>query len=254
MGRLAIFNSKGGVGKSTTALNLAAAATRDGRCPFVIDLDPQAHLSRVHSDGARDVNDSLFAFFQDQRSLSAIAREWPGVGRFVPAHGQLVKVDVIYGKGPAILNKLRFGIDAHVPRNDQTPVLIDCCPYIGVLALNAIFAADHVLIPVSTDYLSLQASVQLTRALQALEPVLKRRMPRAYVLTRYDRRRKMSTDVMAQLKANFPGEVCQTVISENVAVAESPALRRDVFSHSPGSQGACDYQDLYVELRAKGML
>lgn len=254
MTRLAIFNSKGGVGKSTTTLNLAAAATRDARHPLVIDLDPQAHLSRVHSDAPRDVNESLFAYFQDVRPIGALARDWPGVGRFVPAHGQLVKVDVIYGKGPAILNKLRLGIDSHLPKGSDTPVIIDCCPYIGVLALNAIFAADHVLIPVSTDYLSLQAAVQLSRALQALEPVLKRRMPRAYVLTRFDRRRKMSADVMAQLNATFPGEVCQTVINENVSVAESPAMRRDVFSHAPGSQGASDYQDLYVELRAKQMI
>lgn len=254
MTRLAVFNSKGGVGKSTTALNLAAAASRDSRYPFLIDLDPQAHLSRVHSEAPRDVNDSLFAYFQDNKSLGVLAQDWPGVARFVPAHGQLVKVDVIYGKGPAILNKLRVGIDGHLPRSEAAPVIIDCCPYVGVLALNAIFAADHVLIPVSTDYLSLQAAVQLSRALQALEPVLKRRMPRAYVLTRFDRRRKMSGDVMAQLKATFPGEVCQTVINENVSVAESPALRRDVFSHAPGSQGATDYQDLYVELRAKGMI
>jgi chromosome partitioning protein len=254
MTRLAVFNSKGGVGKSTTVLNLAAAATRAERSPFVIDLDPQAHLTRVQGELPRDVNESLFAFFQDSRSLAALARPWQGVGRFVPAHGQLVKVDVIYGKGPAILNKLRIGLDSQVPRHPQAPVIVDCCPYVGVLALNAVFAADSVLIPVSTDYLSLQAAVQMSRALQALEPVLKRRMPRAYVLTRFDRRRRMSADVMAQLKATFPGEVCATVINENVAVAESPAMRRDVFSHQPASQGAVDYRALYDELCGRGML
>ena len=122
MTRLAIFNSKGGVGKSTTALNLAAAASRDSRYPFLIDLDPQAHLSRVHSEAPRDVNDSLFAYFQDNKSLGALAQDWPGVARFVPAHGQLVKVDVIYGKGPAILNKLRIGIENHLPRSEAAPV------------------------------------------------------------------------------------------------------------------------------------
>lgn len=254
MTRLAVFNSKGGVGKSTTVLNLAAAASRDGLRPLVIDLDPQAHLSRIQSEVPREVSESLFAFFQDTRTLAALAREWPGVGRFIAAHGQLVKVDVIYGKGPTILNKLRVGLDSCVPHGSNVPVLVDCCPYVGVLALNAVFACEHLLIPVSTDYLSLQAAVQLTRSLHALEPVLKRRMPRSYVLTRFDRRRKMSYDVQQRLHDLFSAEVCSTVIGENVAVAASPSLSRDVFAHAPASQGAADYLALYRELRARGML
>lgn len=254
MSRLAVFNSKGGVAKTTTVLNLAAAAARDGREVLLIDLDPQAHLTRTRREPPRDVAESLFAFFQDARPLGALEQEWPGLGRLVPAHGQLIKVDSIFGKGPAILNKLRLGLDALESQRPGRTTLIDCCPYTGVLSLNALFAAEAVLVPVSTDYLSLNAAEQITHALSALEPVLKRRLPRRYVLTRFDRRRKMSADVLSRLGERYPGEVCVTVIGENVAVAESPARNRDVFAHNPASSGASDYQALYAELCAAGLL
>lgn len=254
MSRLAVFNSKGGVAKTTTVLNLAAAAVRDGRSVLLLDLDPQAHLTRTWAEPPRDMADSLFAFFQDVRSLGALEQDWPGVGSIVPAHGQLIKVDTIYGKGPAALNKLRSGLESLEAQRRTRMTLIDCCPYTGVLSLNALFAAEALLIPVSTDYLSLSAATQITLALAALEPVMRRRLPRRYVLTRFDRRRRMSEDVRQQLTERYAGEVCATVIGENVALAESPAKKRDVFSHNAASSGASDYLALYEELRDGGMI
>lgn len=251
MPRIAIFNSKGGVGKTTTALNLGAAAQRAGRAVLTVDLDPQGHLTRIAGEPPRDVADSLFAFFQDARPLHALARPWPGVGALVPAHGQLIKVDSVFGKGPAILNRLRGGLDSRAQQPDQPAdeiVLMDCCPNMGVLALNAIFAADALVVPISTDYLSLQAALRIGAALQALEPVLKRRLPRVYLLTRFDRRRRMSYDVQEQLRQVVGEELCVTIIIENVAVAESPAQHKDIFAHSPASTGAQNYQALYEEL------
>ena len=267
MSALAIFNCKGGVGKTTSVLNLAAAAARDGRQVLLLDLDPQAHLTRTWGAVPRDAVDSLFGFFQDARSLSMLAHDWPTIGRIVPAHGQLIKVDTIFGKGPSALVKLRLGFETQLAEaaHAADPVtataavtgqlaLIDCCPYTGVLSLNALFAADAVLVPVSTDYLSFDAARQLAHMLGALETVLKRRLPRRYVLTRFDRRRKMSFDVRERLVAEFGDEVCNTVIAENVAVAESPARKADVFSHQASSAGAQDYLALYRELKAARFL
>ena len=177
--RIAIFNQKGGVGKTTTALNLGAALNRSGNSPLLLDLDPQGHLSSIHGKAPVEANRSLFAFYQDIRNLSELEIAWDHIGHLIPAHQQLIKVDSIFGKGPAILNKLRNGLEALEATNDR-PTLIDCCPYIGVLALNAIFACDCLVIPISTDYLSLQAADHITRTLQVLEPVLKRRIERRY--------------------------------------------------------------------------
>ena len=255
--RIVVFNQKGGVGKTTTTLNLAAASVRDGRQPLLLDLDPQCHLSGIHGKTSTDSARSLFGFYRGLRLLDELAIPWDGIGRLIPSHQQLIKVDSIFGKGPAILNKLRQGldgIDQSVPGNAAQTTLIDCCPYVGVLALNAIFACDLLLVPVSTDYLSLQAAEQMTRTLAILEPVLKRRVERRYLLTRFDRRRKMSEDVESQLRERYADEVCRTVISENVSVVESPAKNRDVFSHNASSSSARDYAALYDELRRTELL
>lgn len=250
--RIAVFNQKGGVGKTTTALNLAAAVSRNGGVPLLLDLDPQCHLSGVFGSAPQDSQKSLFAFYQDLKNLQQLEIPWEGLGTLIPSHQQLIKVDSIFGKGPAILNKLRVGLDALDQQHPGRTLFMDCCPYVGVLSLNALFACDYLLIPVSTDYLSLKAAEQMTRTLEILEPVIKRRISRRYVLTRYDRRRRMSQDVRDRLTSLFGMEVCETVIGENVAVAESPSLQRDVFTHNVGSSGAKDYRALYDELKEQG--
>jgi chromosome partitioning protein len=250
--RIAVFNQKGGVGKTTTALNLAAAVKRDGGTPLLVDLDPQCHLSGVFGSPPQDSQRTLFAFYQDLKALPQLEIPWEGLGTLIPSHQQLIKVDSIFGKGPAILNKLRVGLDALDQQQPGRTLFMDCCPYVGVLSLNALFACDHLIIPVSTDYLSLKAAEQMTRTLEILEPVLKRRLNRRYVLTRFDRRRRMSQDIRDRLTALFGMEVCETVIGENVSVAESPSLQQDVFTHSAASSGARDYRALHSELKEQG--
>jgi chromosome partitioning protein len=252
--RIAVFNQKGGVGKTTTTLNLAAAIVRDGGQPLVLDLDPQCHLSSIQGPPPQDAGRSLFGFYQGQHALDELAVAWDRIGRLVPSHQQLIKVDSIFGKGPAILNKLRSGldhIDEAIPGNAAQATLIDCCPYVGVLSLNAIFACDVLLIPISTDFLSLQAAENMTRTLAILEPVVKRRVERRYLLTRYDRRRRMSQEIRERLLERYRDEVCQTVIAENAAIAESPSKHRDIFSHNASSTGARDYEALHTELHAQ---
>jgi chromosome partitioning protein len=132
--------------------------------------------------------------------------------------------------------------------------LIDCCPFLGVLSLNAIFATERILVPVSSDHLSLRGAEQIDRTLRALEPVLKRRPERRYLLTRFDRRRRMSFAVADKLKERFGDDVCETVISENVSVAESPAVNCDVFTYASSSRGAQDYMALLEELQGIGFI
>ena len=157
------------------------------------------------------------------------------------------------GKGVNVVTRLRQAL--HDRATMPGPVIIDCCPLLNVLSLNAVFAADVLLVPVSADFLSLQGAEQVERALNALEPVFKRRLPRRYVLTRYDERRRMSAAVVARMGQSLRAdEVCVTRIRENVKLAESPAVGMDIFRHAPGSRGAHDYAALYEELVGSGFL
>lgn len=254
MMRIAVFNQKGGVGKTTTILNMAAALHRRQASPLMIDMDPQGHLTQIHESPPQAPHQSLFGFYQDSKPLRQLELPWSSLGHLIPSHRELIKVDSIFGKGPAILNRLKHGLEAMekdiAPRN----VLIDCCPYLGVLSLNAIFAADLILIPISSDYLSLQGAQKVEHTLKALEPVLKKRVGRRYLMTCYDRRRGMTFEVQEQAKAHFGQEVCDTVISENVAVAESPQYKQDVFRYNPHSAGAIDYNALIEELLKKNLV
>ncbi|MBK9521218.1 MAG: ParA family protein [Rhodocyclaceae bacterium] len=247
--RIAIFNQKGGVGKTTTTLNIAAAAARLGQQVLAVDLDPQAHLTSIHrEDTISESRDSIFSHYRDNRPMSELLLEWPGIGSIIPAHAELIKVDSLFGKGPAILNKLNAGLHALERTHVHQLTVIDCCPFLGVLSLNALFAADGLVVPVASDFLSLRGAQQIDRTLKALEPVLKQRLARRYVLTRFDRRRKMSFEIHAMLREAFGDDVCSTVISENVAVAEAPSHHRDIFSYAGQSRGAQDYAELFDEL------
>lgn len=248
MTRIAVFNQKGGVGKTTTVLNLAAAIHRRNKQSLVIDMDPQGHLSQIHPNPQITAHQSLFGFYQDNKSLSSIAIDWDGIGELICSHKELIKVDSIFGKGPAILNRLKQGLEVYEKNAGETSTLIDCCPYLGVLSLSAIFASDLVLIPIASDFLSLQGAQKVEQTLKALEPVLKKRVARRYLMTCYDRRRGMTFEVHEQAKDYFEDEVCETIISENVAVAESPQYKKNVFQYNISSSGAHDYEALLEEL------
>ena len=253
MATIAVFNQKGGVGKTTTALNLLAAVAQRKMRPLGIDLDPQGHLSHIFGVQPRLADDTVYGFFMRQRALDEIAQVTRSGVVLCPSHLELAKLDSMLGKGVNVVTRLRQALHARgaVPG----PVIIDCCPLLNVLSLNAVFAADVLLVPVSADFLSLQGAEQVERALNALEPVFKRRLPRRYVLTRYDAQRKMSAAVVERMAQSLrPDEICVTRIRENVKLAESPAVGLDIFRHAPGSRGAHDYAALYEELLGAGLV
>ncbi len=251
---VAVFNQKGGVGKTTTALNLAAALIRTGRTTYGIDLDPQAHLSSISGITADSGEDTVLSLFQRNRPIRELVRESSNRINIIPAHTELSKVDALYGKGYNVVNRLNTSLLTESLGKKDSSVIIDCSPIIGVLSLNAIFASHGLIVPISADHLSTKGAMQIEKSLNALENVMKRRIQRRYLLTRFDGRRRMAWDVLRLVEEHFGQEVCRTRIAENVSLAESPALNRTVFEHAPTSRGAHDYDDLVEELLADGFI
>lgn len=251
---IAVFNQKGGVGKTTTALNLAAALARRERLTYGIDLDPQAQFSSIAGISAKTGDDTVLSLFQRNRPLSEMINDSSSGIKVIPAHSELSKVDALFGKGFNVVNRLNTGLKVENIGSQASPVIIDCCPMIGVLSLNAIFACDCLIVPISADYLSAKGAVQIDKTLKALEQVLKRRVNRRYLLTRFDGRRNMSLDVLRMAEEKFGADVCRTRIAENVSLAESPALNKTIFQHAPSSRGAHDYDALLEELLGDGTI
>jgi chromosome partitioning protein len=251
MSVIAVFNQKGGVGKTTTCLNVAASLALLERNPLVVDLDPQAHVSLALGVRHLPANATVAAFFREHVPLDRLVRRLPNGLRLLPGHPDLSKVDALLGSTPGVAATLKKGL-AESALRDDVPLLIDCAPTLGVLSLNAVFAADRVLIPVTADYLSIQGLNRLDLALNVLEGPLKRRIERRVVLTRFDENKPQCRDALASLKSRYGDRLCETRIADDPALSESPAHGMDIFAYAADSAGAHDYRLLTMELLSKG--
>jgi chromosome partitioning protein len=252
MAVIAVFNQKGGVGKTTSTLNIVAGLAMAQRQPIALDMDPQGSLSLASGlKEARTQPRNMASFFKDKAPLASLMHDTPAGWQIIPASIELSKIDAMYGSDPNAAKLLKQGLSEELALTGA-PILIDCCPMLGVLTLNALLAADRVLIPVSADFLSQQGVHRLDAALNVLEKKLQRKFERRIVVTRFDSRRKLSFDIYDKLKERYGSQVCQTRIGENVALAASPMHGLDIFAYAPHTPGAADYKALTLELVKSG--
>ena len=241
---IAVMNQKGGVGKTTTTLNLAHALAMTGKRITVIDMDPQSHLTA--SFGAEQPQqEGIDSVMRGDNTLNDVKIAIRENIDLVPAGarlGELEQISVGGARRGWLLD------DALKKEKGQDFIFIDCPPSSGMLTMNALLAAKEMLIPVSGDYLALHGLSRLLTILKHVEQRLKHVTKKWLVVTRFHSRRKLAQEVHNKLLNYFPGQVLATAIRENVSLAESPSYGKSIFEYKKSCNGAQDYRDLADDL------
>src|SRR5574338_33652 len=245
---VAIANQKGGVGKTTTAINLAAALARRGKPTLLIDLDPQSNSTMSYLDVTTVTKSVYDALTDEQVSFVDVALQSTQTNLWIaPSRIALAKLE----------SKLVGEIAAHFRLKDRLAsarqkfayVVIDCPPALGLLTVNALVAATHLLIPIQSSSFALEGTDDL---LETVEKVRARANPAlrilGVVITMHDKRTALGRDIRDQIQKVFGDKVFETVIAKSVRLEESPAYRESIFTFAPDSTGATDYYSLCEEV------
>ncbi len=254
---LTISNQKGGVGKTTTTVNLAASLAMSGARVLVIDLDPQGNASTALGAEHREETPSVYDVIIGDKPMADVIQKSPQVDNLfcVPATIHLAGAEIELVSLVAREQRLRRALDIFLASQDNPfhYVFIDCPPSLGLLTINAFVAAREVLIPIQCEYYALEGLSQLLKNIQLIELHLNPDLRVSTILlTMYDSRTNLALEVANEVRAHFPKQTLKTVIPRSVRISEAPSYGQSVIEYDESSTGALAYLEAAAEIGHRG--
>jgi chromosome partitioning protein len=245
---IAVANQKGGVGKTTTAVNLGAALAELGYRVLIVDLDPQANATTGVGIDARSFDLSMYDVLMRDAKIEDAVEPTSMKNLFIaPATIDLAGAEIELVPAFSRELKLRRALESIAGDFDFT--LVDCPPSLGLLTVNGLAAADEVLVPIQCEYYALEGLGQLLRNVQLVMSNLNERLKlTTIVLTMYDGRTKLAEQVAQEVRSHFGNKVCRNVIPRTVRISEAPSFGQPITAFDPGSRGAIAYRELAREV------
>ena len=247
-----VANQKGGVGKTTTTVNIAAALSMGGLRTLVIDLDPQGNASTALGVPHRDTA-GIYEVLMGDATITSVIQKVAGFPALdcVPSNSSLANAEVNLVSMVARELRLKEALDEIFPNYEY--IFIDCPPSLGLLTINALAAARELLIPIQTEYYALEGLSQLLETYDVVKKRLNAKLDLStIVLTMFDGRTRLSNDVAANVRAHFPKELIDIPIPRAVRVSEAPSYNQTVMTYDPLSPGAIAYMQVAREIAERG--
>ncbi|MFD5214137.1 ParA family protein [Microbacterium sp. NPDC058345] len=252
---ITVSNQKGGVGKTTTAVNLASALAQLGAKVLVVDLDPQGNASTALGVAHTADTDSIYDVLIGDSAFADIVQPTPESPNLLcaPSTIHLAGAEIELVSQVAREFRLRRALESYLDEHPVDVVIIDCPPSLGLLTINAFTAASEVLIPIQCEYYALEGLSQLLGNIQMIQKHLNPELHLSTILlTMYDARTRLAQQVADEVRNHFPEQVLETVIPRSVRVSEAPSFGQTVIAYDGTSAGAIAYREAAVEIAQRG--